>query len=156
MGYGTVALKSKSKGYLFKLLEFNKIAIQEGHQFMKSNSILEKLVTQFMFCEGNGSDFNGDLSAPKAQSVTEDKAVSLSNLNTVSNLKTELENVLKLIEEPSIKIEGTQAECQSVILSIIMYVDTKAKELYRQCHKYGLIEQTKIAMYARQMNQNFN
>lgn len=27
MGYGTVALKSKSKGYLFKLLEFNKIAI---------------------------------------------------------------------------------------------------------------------------------
>lgn len=27
MGYGTVALKSKTKGYLFKLLEFNKIAI---------------------------------------------------------------------------------------------------------------------------------
>jgi hypothetical protein len=29
------------------------------------------------------------------------------------------------------------------------------KELYRQCHKYGVIEQTKIAMYARQMSSNF-
>jgi hypothetical protein len=31
MGYGTVALKSKTKGYLFKLLDFNKVAIQEAH-----------------------------------------------------------------------------------------------------------------------------
>lgn len=63
--------------------------------------------------------------------------------------------LLTQLEEPSFKIESTQSECQSVILSIIRYVDTKAKELYRQCHKYGLIEQTKVAMYARQMNSNF-
>lgn len=40
-----------------------------------------------------------------------------------------------------------------MILSMIRYMDTKTKELYRQCHKYGLIEQTKVAMYARQMNK---
>lgn len=53
MGYGTVALKSKTKGYLFKLLDFNKVAIQEAHQFMRSNSLLENLCTKFMFCEGS-------------------------------------------------------------------------------------------------------
>ena len=30
MGYGTIVLKSRSKSYLFKLLEFNKLEIQES------------------------------------------------------------------------------------------------------------------------------
>jgi hypothetical protein len=79
MGYGTVALKSQSKAYLFKLLEFNKIAIQESHQFMKSNSYLEKISTEFMFCEGNTPDF--EPIAPTGDNI--DNQTSLNSLRTV-------------------------------------------------------------------------
>jgi hypothetical protein len=117
MGYGTVALRSKSKRYLFKLLEYNKVAIHEGHLFMQSNSNLEKIATKFMFCEGSAEDTN-------LHDVIRD-----SSLNT--SLRNDLKNVLGQMEKQKIQIEATQAECQSVILAIIRYVDSKAKELYR-------------------------
>ena len=157
MGYGTFALKSKSKTYLCKLLEFNKAAIADNHQFLKSNSPLEKLVTEFMFTEANTSDGGSDGLALKAQSDENiEKIANLNTLKTVSNLKIELDKVMIKFEESKIQIQQNQEECQSVILSIILYVESKAKELYRYCHKYGIIEQTKIALYARQMNSNFN
>jgi hypothetical protein len=40
-----------------------------------------------------------------------------------------------------------------LILAIIRYTESRVKELYRQCHKYGLIEQTQVAVYARWMRQ---
>ena len=56
--------------------------------------------------------------------------------------------------DPQIKIESTQAECHSLVLSVIRYMKSKVKELYRQCHKYGIIEQTQVVLYARSMAMN--
>jgi hypothetical protein len=89
MGYGTVALKSKTKGYLFKLLEFNKIAIQETHQFMRSNSELEHLCTKFMFCEGST-----DLDCPKPLISNLALATGNAEPQTQASLKDELTEIL--------------------------------------------------------------
>lgn len=125
MGFGTIVLKSRSKSYLFKLVEFNKTAIEESHMFLKSNSELELLMTKLM------------MSSPAQQSGTDQhKGPSAVEIQA-------------LLEDPGLKITSSVEECQSLVLSVIRYLDCKVLDLYRECHKYGLVEQTKVALYAR-------
>ena len=57
MGFGTVVLKSKSKSYLFKLVEWNKVEIGETN-FLQQETELEQMLTKFM-CHAYG-DLEGD------------------------------------------------------------------------------------------------
>lgn len=46
--FGEIAVKSKPKAYLFKLLEFNKLEINENDGFLAQNTELENLLVKFM------------------------------------------------------------------------------------------------------------
>lgn len=46
--FGDIVVKSQPKAYLFKLLEFNKIEIEENNRFLAQNTELEYLFTKFM------------------------------------------------------------------------------------------------------------
>lgn len=134
MGYGNVVSQSKSKGHLFKLLEFNKLEISENNQNRAPSSDFEHLIHKFMNAEG---------------ALDTSKEGSLQK-----GLKEELEDIQTQLEDPIVHIESNQAECQSLIMSVIRFVEDKSKELYRHCHKYGLIEQTQVALYARQQQKS--
>lgn len=46
--FGDIALKSKPKAYLFKLLEFNKLELSDNDSFLAQNTELESLLVKFM------------------------------------------------------------------------------------------------------------
>mgnify|MGYP001195327315 CR=1 FL=1 len=46
--FGDIALKSKPKAYLFKLLEFNKQELNDNDTFLAQNTEFESLLLKFM------------------------------------------------------------------------------------------------------------